>query len=156
MNKRLFVAGMALLLTFGMVGCEKNTGTTNCETLAQQDAKLMPWTATQQGVYTKHSSGIYYQIVNAGSGAVPYSNASVRVSYVGRLLDGTQFDASSSARFTLNQVISAWQVMLPLIREGGTIRFASPSTLAYGCAGSGSSIPPNSPLFFEVNLIEVN
>jgi FKBP-type peptidyl-prolyl cis-trans isomerase len=41
--------------------------------------------------------------------------------------------------------------MLPLIGAGGRIKFVTPSTYAYGCLGAGT-IPPNSPLFWDVTL----
>jgi FKBP-type peptidyl-prolyl cis-trans isomerase len=75
--------------------------------------------------------------------------------YTGKLLNNTQFDASANpVSFLLNGVIKGWQIAIPLIRKGGRIKMVIPSSLAYGCNGSGS-IPPNSPLYFEVTLTDV-
>jgi FKBP-type peptidyl-prolyl cis-trans isomerase FkpA len=43
---------------------------------------------------------------------------------------------------------------LPLIKKGGVIRLIIPSSLAYGCNAAGS-IPGDSVLYFEVELVDV-
>ena len=45
------------------------------------------------------------------------------------------------------------KIGLPLIKKGGHIKLVIPSSLAYGCSGYGT-IPPNTPLFFDINLID--
>ncbi|MGC8000340.1 FKBP-type peptidyl-prolyl cis-trans isomerase, partial [Salmonella enterica] len=54
----------------------------------------------------------------------------------------------------LNGLIEGWVIGIPLIKEGGSIRLLVPSALAYGCEGR-SVIPGNTPLFFEVTLVDV-
>ena len=71
-------------------------------------------------------------------------------------MNGTIFDSNTGApiQFILGQVIPGWQLGLPLIQKGGVIRLIIPSSLAYGCTGSGS-IPGDSVLYFEVELVDV-
>jgi FKBP-type peptidyl-prolyl cis-trans isomerase FkpA len=77
--------------------------------------------------------------------------------YVGKKLDNTIFDSQTNpgaTGFQLTQLIQAWQVALPMIGKGGRILITVPSSLGYGCQGSGASIPPNTPLYFEIDLVE--
>lgn len=106
----------------------------------------------------KHSSGVYYQILSPGSGNVVYSaNTNIEAIYTGRLLNGTVFDTSvgkANYKTLLGNVIAGWQIGVQLIQEGGKIRLFIPSGYAYGSRGQGS-IPPNSVLDFDIELIDV-
>lgn len=105
----------------------------------------------------RHSSGVYYQIIATGSGNISYTaNTTISAKYTGRLLNGGVFDASTSnpIQFKLGQVITGWQVAIPLIQKGGKIRIFIPSGQAYGCDGQGA-IPPNSVLDFDIELADV-
>ena len=115
--------------------------------------------ATANGISaTAHSSGLYYQVTNPGSGATPSSGSKVFVKYTGKLLNGTVFDSqtnSSLTGFTVSGLILGWQIGLGLIKKGGSIKLIVPSSLAYGCQGSGATIPGNSVLYFEIELVDV-
>jgi FKBP-type peptidyl-prolyl cis-trans isomerase len=75
------------------------------------------------------------------------------------LTDGTVFDSSIArgqpAAFRLDQVIPGWTEGVQLMKEGGKTRFTIPANLAYGEMGAGT-IPPNSVLVFEVQLLKIN
>ena len=107
---------------------------------------------------TKHSSGLYYQIITQGTGVNPTASSTVTVNYTGKLLDGTTFDSSAgrgSFETVLTQVIAGWTYGIPLVKAGGRILLIIPSGLAYGNAGAGSAIPPNTVLTFTVDLLTV-
>ena len=124
----------------------------------QPDAEvpqITAFAAADSLTLTKHSSGIYYQVINPGSGATPTVKDSISVTYTGKLLTGTTFDQSTSpATLSLGGVIEGWQIGIPLIKKGGRIKLVIPSAYAYGCNGLGP-IPPNAVLFFDVSLIDV-
>ncbi|HYC29429.1 MAG TPA: FKBP-type peptidyl-prolyl cis-trans isomerase [Chitinophagaceae bacterium] len=109
----------------------------------------------------KHSSGLYYQVVDAGSGKVPQLCSSVSVGYSGKLTNGTTFDQQNLITFDLGRVIVGWQKGLPLIQKGGHIKLYIPPTLGYGAYdiknNSGAVvIPANSILIFDVEIFDVN
>jgi len=104
------------------------------------------------------ASGLQYKIIAAGSDNKPSPTDAVLVNYKGTLVDGTVFDQSPEGEpveLTLDRVIPGWTEGLQLIGEGGKIELYIPSELAYGEAGAGASIAPNSALIFDVELVEV-
>jgi FKBP-type peptidyl-prolyl cis-trans isomerase len=123
-----------------------------------EDALIRDFLSTNNIAATKDVSGLYYQIISPGTGTTPLSTSSVKVAYTGRLLTGFVFDQATTASpltIPLTSVIQGWQIGVPLIKQGGKIRLFIPSRLGYGTTGSGGSIPPNSILDFDIELIEV-
>lgn len=113
----------------------------------------------QEGV-TVLPGGLQYKVITAGSGASPQRTDQVTVHYRGTLIDGTEFDSSyrrnQPATFQLDRVIPGWTEGLQLMQEGSKWQLFIPAKLAYGESGSGTRIPPNATLIFEVELIKVN
>lgn len=105
------------------------------------------------------ASGLQYEIITEGSGAVPTATDSVKVHYHGTLIDGNVFDSSVSrgepATFGVTQVISGWVEALQLMPVGSKWRLFIPSELAYGAQGAGQAIPPHTALIFEVELLDI-
>lgn len=103
-------------------------------------------------------NGLYYVIEREGTGIHPASIYSeVTVNYVGRLANGSEFDRSGSTSFTttLDRVIKGWQYGIPLFKVGGEGKLIIPSSLGYGAAGAPPSIPGNSVLVFDIELLDV-
>jgi FKBP-type peptidyl-prolyl cis-trans isomerase FkpA len=146
---------LASLLFIGFAGCMKHDQ--GCASIKPQDEEpqILAYASANGITATKHSSGLYYQIIEGGTGAWATVNSQVTVSYTGKLLNGNTFDQNSSYTEVLNKLIEGWQIGIPLIKKGGRIKLIIPSSLAYGCNGSGASIPANSVLYFDVSLIDV-
>lgn len=104
-------------------------------------------------------SGLQYEILTKGTGAIPKATDSVKCHYHGTLLDGTVFDSSvqrgQPAVFGVNQVIKGWVEALQLMPVGSKWKLYIPSELAYGEQGAGGSIEPNTALIFEVELLGI-
>lgn len=120
--------------------------------------KYLAENKAKPGVKTT-SSGLQYETLTEGSGAAPAATSTVQVHYRGTLLNGKEFDSSykrnQPAEFPLNRVIRGWTEGLQLMKVGGKTRFTIPAQLAYGEQGN-ASIPGNSTLIFEVELLSVN
>ncbi|TGL62225.1 FKBP-type peptidyl-prolyl cis-trans isomerase [Leptospira ognonensis] len=100
------------------------------------------------------------QDIKVGNGQVAYSGSNVTVHYVGRLKNGTKFDSSRDRKrpFEFNlgarEVIRGWDKGIVGMKEGGIRKLTIPPDMAYGDKATGS-IPANSTLIFEVELIKV-
>jgi FKBP-type peptidyl-prolyl cis-trans isomerase FklB len=104
------------------------------------------------------ASGLQYEVLTSGAGAMPTREDTIRAHYHGTLIDGTVFDSSydrgQPAEFPVGGVIAGWTEALQLMSAGSKWRLYVPSELAYGEQGVGS-IPPHSVLVFDVELLDV-
>ncbi len=110
------------------------------------------------GVITT-ASGLQYEVIKMGTGPKPTAQNTVKVNYVGTLIDGTEFDSSikknEPAQFPVAGVIPGWTEALQLMPVGSKFKLFIPPTLAYGATGAGDVIKPYSTLIFEVDLLEI-
>jgi len=113
--------------------------------------------AKEAGVVTT-KSGLMYKVEKEGTGPKPTATDTVEVHYKGTLIDGTVFDSSyqrkQTVSFPLNQVIPGWTEGVQLMPVGSKFEFVIPPQLAYG-AQSNPSIPANSTLIFQVELVGI-
>ncbi|EMB7844835.1 FKBP-type peptidyl-prolyl cis-trans isomerase [Vibrio vulnificus] len=111
----------------------------------------------QEGV-VKTDTGLLYQVITPAEGEKPKDTDTVQVHYKGTLTDGTQFDSSydrgEPATFPLNRVIPGWTEGVQLMPVGSKFKFVIPPELACG-AQDTPSIPANSTLVFEVELLKI-
>jgi FKBP-type peptidyl-prolyl cis-trans isomerase FkpA len=153
--KRTVVILIFSLITVVFPACLKEAET--CQPVAPQSEEVAIQTyATNNGISAvKHSSGLYYQILNEGTGARPTLSSVVGITYTGKTTNNVIFDQSATQKdWPLDRLIAGWQIGLPLIKEGGSIILLVPSALAYGCEAS-PAIPSNSILVFNINLLDV-
>lgn len=107
----------------------------------------------REGVVTT-TSGLQYEVVQAGEGKSPLPTDLVTVNYKGKLITGEIFDSGEGISFTVNQLIPGWVEALPLMKVGAKWNLYIPAELAYGPGGTGN-IGPNSTLVFEMELISI-
>ena len=125
-------------------------------------SKYYPWNASLPEV-KKTKSGLEYIVLASGdaSGKSPVKGQYVRVHYEGRLAEtGELFDSSyergDPEEFPSNQLIKGWVEALAMMKPGDRWMLYIPAELAYGKQGTpGGPIPPNAPLQFEVELLDV-
>ena len=103
-------------------------------------------------------SGLQYIVLTEGTGPKPTAQDTVTVNYVGKTIDGVEFDNSfkrgAPAVFNLSGVIKGWTEGLQLMNAGSKYRFFIPYQLGYGEMGS-QRIKPYSTLIFDVELLDV-
>ena len=107
---------------------------------------------------TGSTGGVYYQIIKEGTGDLVNVNDTVTVFYKGTLLsDGSVFDQTKEkpAVFPLKRLIKGWQLGLSVCKVGGKIRLIIPSGLAYSIRTMNTSIPLNSIMVFDIEVIAV-
>ena len=107
------------------------------------------------------------KVLRTSKGQKVGSGDRLLVYYQGTLLSGEEFDANydfssfepvtgrTPFDFTLGvgQVIQGWDKGLLNTKIGSVVELTIPADQAYGEAGAGESIPPNSPLQFKVELL---
>jgi peptidylprolyl isomerase len=110
-------------------------------------------------------SGLKYVDLAPGTGPLVKQGDHVAVKYVGKLLDGTTFDASANHPEmgpTFNYVqgvtglIPGWTEGVSTMKVGGKRKLIIPPQLGYGMQGAGNVIPPNATLIFEIELVSID
>ena len=109
-------------------------------------------------------SGLRYEIIKAGTGAVPKPGQMVTIHYSGTLVTGQMFDSSikrgqpieillqPAAPQSPNGVIAGMFEGIQKTGVGGKLKLHIPAALAYGDEGN-QGIPPGAALIFEVEII---
>ena len=113
----------------------------------------------------KTPSGLQYQDVVVGTGAVPKTGQTCVMHYTGWLWEdgakGRKFDSSVDKGKPLGfplgmgKVIKGWDEGISTMKVGGKRNLLIPPSLGYGERGYPGAIPPNATLFFEVELVDV-
>lgn len=107
----------------------------------------------------KLPSGVVVTHLKQGSGSAPSASDTVKVHYRGTLVNGTEFDSSyrrnEPATFPLDRVIPCWTQGMQKMKPGGKARLFCPSQTAYGARGIPGTIPPDSVLIFDVELLGI-
>ncbi len=125
------------------------------DTATNATAQTQPSEANQ-----KIPSDLKIEDLKVGTGTAVKSGDTVVVNYVGTLPDGTKFDSSYdrnepfTTQIGVGQVIKGWDLGIVGMKVGGKRKLTVPPSLGYGDRAAGS-IPPNSTLIFEVELVAI-
>ena len=106
---------------------------------------------------TDSVNGVFYKILKEGDGNAVALTDTVKVFYKGSLLStGAVFDSTKETpvEFPLNRLIKGWQYALPKCKVGGSIRLIIPSGLAYSIRNVATTIPPNSIMVFDIEVVD--
>jgi FKBP-type peptidyl-prolyl cis-trans isomerase FkpA len=145
MNTKLLLSVFFLTL-FSLFGCSK---------VEQGDDNIDAYVKANNLTVQKTADGLQYIIEAPGNQLrKPRVNSDVRVDYKGYLLNGSVFDKNPNLVINLSNVIVGWKKGMTLFGEKGKGKLLIPSKLAYGNE-SKSTIPPNSALVFDIELLEV-
>jgi FKBP-type peptidyl-prolyl cis-trans isomerase FklB len=120
-------------------------------------ADFLTKNASAKGVL-KTASGLQYRIMKSGNGLKPRAEDNVRVSYHGKLIDGTEFENSNKMEkppvYLVQQLIPGWIEALQMMPVGSTWRLYLPPELGYGEKGS-NKVGPNAVLIFDIELLGI-
>ncbi|MFA6246294.1 MAG: FKBP-type peptidyl-prolyl cis-trans isomerase [Mucilaginibacter sp.] len=161
MKKYLFILSV---LVIGLASCSKDKTTPQpvvdpaVQAKVDDDAIVAYLDAHPNIMAVKDASnnGLYYQIIDAGSGAAITASSKLVVSYLGTDLKDVQFDKNDNFAFSLSQnIIAGWQLGVPKIKNGGKILLFIPSALGYGPYANGA-LPANSVLVFTITIKSVD
>jgi len=111
----------------------------------------------------KQPSGLYFIPVTTNATApLATANQVLSILYTGKLLNGTVFSSSAqnddmplSFRYGVDRLISGLEEGLSLMHKGDKAILLIPSGLAYG-PNASTTIPANSVIRFEVELVDIN
>lgn len=105
--------------------------------------------------YKKTPSGMAYKVLNEGAGENFTDNDVVMVKYVGKHINGEEFDSSKDepVAFHLNQVVKGFAEMIKLMKPGMKVEVIIPGDLAYGPEGREPTIGSNETLVFEMETV---
>lgn len=165
-------------VTWALTACQSPTAPSSSSTAASPTATATPSnpvpTATPAAMSGKTGgdlketpSGLKYQDLVVGDGPRPLFGQTVRLRYTGWTVDGTKFDGNQEGakpalelKLGKGEVIKGWEIGigggrgLEAMRVGGKRKLVVPPELGYGSNPMGT-IPPNSILVFEVELIGI-
>ncbi len=158
-------AKVAALKNQTMESMRKIDSITVAKQKVTDDKTLSDYLSTHNIKATKTAKGTYVEIQNPGQGDAIDSGKAITVDYRGMTLDGKGFDSSYDASgksvkpftFVIGQrgSIEGWSDGLVYFKKGGKGRLFIPSYLAYGERGAGADIKPNTPLMFDVSIVDV-
>lgn len=104
-------------------------------------------------------SGLQYEILTKGEGAIPKIKDKILCHYSGKLLNGEIFDSSYKRKrpesFPVKDLIKGWQEALQLMPVGSKWMLYIPPHLAYGFEALTDTSGGNLTLIFEMELITI-
>ncbi len=135
--------------------------------MSTDDKLLQDYFAKNNLKPEKTASGMYYSITTPGKGETAKPGQMVSMNYIGKTLEGKQFDANMDENFKpipgkefsfplgAGRVIKGWDEGVQLLNKGAKANFYIPSPLAYGPQAMGPELPANSVLVFNVEVLDI-
>ena len=141
--------------------CEEAKVAVNQEIVRREHADIALIAKRYNWHLRQDSSGVFYEILDAKTGASPRAKDRVRIKGRIYLQDGTEIyndNTDGVKEFTINRSDdpAGLHELLKLMREGEKAHAIIPSYLAYGILGGGEQIPALSFLICEVELVKIN
>ncbi len=103
-------------------------------------------------------TGLQYKILEEGEGGSPDERAIITVHQRCQLVNGTVIEdtyrENEPSEVRIEELIEGYQEGVMLMKKGARYKFFIPPELAWGKKGTGTKIPPNSVLLFDVRLID--
>lgn len=121
----------------------------------QSQADYLDDQKAREGV-TETPSGLLFEVITEGEGDSPTADDTVRLTYTGRLADGTVFDSTERpVQFSVSHLVPGFTEGLKMMKTGGEYRIIIPPALGYGDTGAAGVIPPGAVLDFTIHLLDI-
>ncbi len=159
--------GVIILFAGIMASCNKEAEDPYAAYTPEREAGLIKdWLAamvTKGNDIDTTVTGLFYiaDKTKVGTGPTVVVGNTVTVKYTGMYLDGQVFDASAyhgDGTYTYihktDALIQGWEEGIEVLNKGASAAFLIPSAKAYGTSGQGP-IPPNTPLIFVIEVIDI-
>ncbi len=138
------------LLSFLMLSCSEELLSPE-----EEEAKIEAYIKNKNLTVTeKTSSGLRYIRQEESTGASLKAGQYITVNYTGKLLSDKQFDSGTFGFYLgAGSVIRGFDEGVAKMKIGEKAILIFPSSIGYGYQGSGKTIPPNTPLLFEIEVV---
>ncbi|MBL6446841.1 FKBP-type peptidyl-prolyl cis-trans isomerase [Fulvivirga sp. 29W222] len=157
MNRYLIYLVTLLVIAGSVFSCsdDDEQGLSVQEQFEKETAEIDQY-LTENGIkaLVDSASGLRYVLKNDTISEHPQPKDVIVFNYAGRFLSDEVFEEGDSLEVTLGSLIPGFQRGLQLFSEGTSGTLFIQSYYGYGKTGQGP-VPPNTPLIFEVDLIEV-
>ncbi len=130
----------------------------NKEKSKEESTLIQKFIAEKKWAMTHNGGGLYYEIIEKGRGIAIENGMSVAIAFKVYLLDGTlcyETMAADPVRFKVGKdhVESGLHLLMPLLHKGDRVRVVLPSVLAFGFTGDKKKIPGDTPLHYEIAVL---
>ncbi len=130
----------------------------NQEKSKEESTLIQKFIAEKKWAMTHNGGGLYYEITEKGRGIQVENGMTVAIAFKVFLLDGTQCYETMAAdpvRFKVGKdhVESGLHQLMPLLHKGDRVRVVLPSVLAFGFTGDKKKIPGDTPLHYEIVVL---
>ncbi len=132
----------------------------SCKTYSEDeknvfDKEIVEYLQKKKIECTRSESGLYYKIYEKGEGQTVQISDSVSFVYKGKLANGTVFDNQKNPiTFKVKDLIAGWKEIMVKLKPKAKVFLAVPPLLGYG-EHELDRIPPNSILYFEMEIISI-
>lgn len=129
----------------------------SADNIQQASASFLAANRSKPGVQTL-PSGVQYKVLKAGAGKRPGEDSTVRLRYLGSLVDGKVFDKvddKSPAGLRVAGLLPGLKEAVKLMQPDAKWEVVVPAAMGYGAQGS-HAVPPDAALVYVVELVGIN
>lgn len=159
LKRNLFTVFFAAVLMFSLSSCLHDRKVEEYQ--AAEQAKIDKYLQDNPTLnFEKKASGLYFHLLQTGTGAFPQAHDTAYVMYTAKFLNGYILDSNISSKDTLkypvneNAMIPGFEEGITYLNKGAKATLLLPSSLAYGSYGY-SIIPGYTPLLYDVELVKI-